>query len=52
MKRTDLFFERPLELQATMPPEARQIQRDEVRLMVTGTTGHTHTTFHRLAEIL
>ncbi len=52
MKLADLAFERPPSLQATMPPEARHLQRDEVRLLVTTPTGHTHTTFTHLAEFL
>lgn len=52
MQRTDLFFERPSALQATTPPEARQLERDEVRLMVTTPAGHTHTTFTHLADFL
>lgn len=52
MQRIDLFFERPPELQATTPPEVRQLERDEVRLMVTTPAGHIHTTFIHLAEFL
>jgi S-adenosylmethionine:tRNA ribosyltransferase-isomerase len=52
MQRTDLFFERPTALQATMPPEARHLQRDEVRLLVTTPAGHRHTTFAQLADFL
>ena len=52
MQRTDLFFERPPSLQANQPPETRQLQRDEVRLLVTTAQGHTHTTFTHLAEFL
>lgn len=52
MQRTDLFFERPPSLQATMPPEARHLQRDEVRLLVTTPAGHSHTTFTQLADFL
>ncbi|MCB0048103.1 MAG: S-adenosylmethionine:tRNA ribosyltransferase-isomerase, partial [Caldilinea sp.] len=52
MLRTALSFERPAELQATAPPEARGLQRDEVRLMVSTPHGHAHTIFHRLDEHL
>lgn len=52
MQRTALFFERPPSLQADRPPEARHLQRDEVRLLVTTPQGHTHTTFTQLAEFL
>ncbi len=52
MQRSELFFDRPPSLQATMPPEARNLQRDEVRLLVTTTHGHTHSTFTELADFL
>jgi S-adenosylmethionine:tRNA ribosyltransferase-isomerase len=52
MKREELQFERPPELQATAPPEARGLQRDEVRLLVSTTNGHTHSVFHHLAAFL
>lgn len=52
MKLADLYFERPTALQANRPPEARHLQRDEVRLLVTTPAGHTHTTFVHLAEFL
>ncbi|MCE7988266.1 MAG: S-adenosylmethionine:tRNA ribosyltransferase-isomerase [Caldilinea sp. CFX5] len=52
MKLAELFFERPRSLQADRPPEARHLQRDEVRLLVTTPAGHTHTTFSHLAEFL
>ena len=40
------------ELQATRPPEARGLRRDEVRLMVSTAHGERHTQFHRLADHL
>jgi S-adenosylmethionine:tRNA ribosyltransferase-isomerase len=52
MRSTDLHFERPRELQATEPPEARGIARDEVRLLVSTPDGHTHTIFRHLAGYL
>lgn len=52
MQRTELIFERPAELQATAPAEVRGLERDEVRLLVSTPTGHTHTVFHRLANYL
>lgn len=52
MKLADLYFERPSALQANRPPEDRQLARDEVRLLVTTPSGHTHTTFTHLAEFL
>lgn len=52
MKLADLYFERPSALQANQPPEARHLERDEVRLLVTTPAGHTHTTFTHLAEFL
>jgi len=45
MKREALRFERPASLSATRPAEARGIQRDEVRLMVTSRSGHSHAYF-------
>lgn len=52
MKRTELIFERPASLQATEPPEARGLARDEVRLLVSTANGHTHSTFTQLADFL
>jgi len=52
MKRTELLFDRPPELQATTPPERRNLARDEVRLLVSGPEGHTHSTFNQLADFL
>lgn len=52
MKLAELIFDRPAELQATAPPEARGLQRDEVRLLVSMPAGHTHSFFHRLADFL
>src|SRR5437763_3456033 len=52
MKRTELIFDRPAELQATEPPEARGLERDEVRLLVSTSAGHTHSTFTQLADFL
>jgi S-adenosylmethionine:tRNA ribosyltransferase-isomerase len=52
MKRTELLFDRPPELQATTPPERRNLARDEVRLLVSGPDGHTHSTFSHLADFL
>ena len=37
---------------ATAPPEARGLERDEVRLMVAGPHGVDETTFHRLPSHL
>lgn len=54
--RSDLAFDRPPALQATAPPEARGLARDEVRLLVSQPTGdgvrHIHTRFFCLAEFL
>ncbi len=52
MKRNDLYFERPAALQAALPPEQRGLQRDEVRLLVSTPTGHSHSTFVQLADFL
>lgn len=52
MKRMELFFERPDRLQATAPPEARGIARDEVRLLVSSVDRHVHTQFTELANHL
>ncbi len=52
MKRADLIFDRPAQLAATAPAEARGLKRDEVRLMVSTSQGHTHAHFHNLADYL
>jgi S-adenosylmethionine:tRNA ribosyltransferase-isomerase len=52
MNLADLIFERPAALQATQPPEARGLQRDEVRLLVSTAAGQTHTVFQQLADFL
>ncbi len=52
MKRDTLYFDRPAALQATAPPEARGVARDEVRLLVSSPTGHQHSTFRQLADFL
>ena len=52
MKRTELLFDRPAALQATEPPEARGLARDEVRLLVSTPEGHIHSTFNQLDNFL
>jgi S-adenosylmethionine:tRNA ribosyltransferase-isomerase len=52
MQRTELLFDRPAALQATAPPEARGLARDEVRLLVSRRDDHTHSTFNQLANFL
>jgi S-adenosylmethionine:tRNA ribosyltransferase-isomerase len=52
MKREALMFDRPAELAATQPTEARGIARDEVRLLVSSPAGHQHATFYDLADYL
>lgn len=52
MKRSELHFERPRELQATQPAEARGVPRDHARLMVSSERGHAHTRFTELAHYL
>ena len=52
MKSSILNFERPDGLEATKPAELRGIARDEVRLLVSSSAGHTHSTFRNLADFL
>lgn len=52
MKSSELFFERPISLNATEPPERRGLRRDEVRLLVSTTSGHHHVRFYQLADFL
>jgi S-adenosylmethionine:tRNA ribosyltransferase-isomerase len=52
MKRSELFFERPPELVATSPAEARGQQRDEARLLVSTGMGHDHACFYDLPQFL
>jgi S-adenosylmethionine:tRNA ribosyltransferase-isomerase len=48
----ELRFHRPPELHASRPPEARGLERDEVRLMVSTPTGHEHARFRDLPRFL
>ena len=53
MKRAELIFTRPLELQATAPAEARGVPRDQARLMVSSASDqHEHAHFYDLARFL
>jgi len=53
MKRAELIFARPLELQATAPAEARGVPRDQARLMVSSASDkHEHTHFFDLPRFL
>lgn len=52
MKRAELIFARPLELQATAPAEARGVPRDSARLMVSSGQTHEHAHFSDLAHFL
>lgn len=52
MKRSELIFARPPELQANLPAEARGVARDEARLMVSSDEGHRHARFHDLPDFL
>ena len=52
MKREEIMFDRPDSLNATQPAEARGIQRDDVRLLVSTPNGHSHSQFFDLAEHL
>lgn len=50
---TDLQFDRPEQLVATEPAEARGLERDDVRLLVsTGADEHRHTRFRALSNFL
>lgn len=52
MKTTELHFDRPDELQATAPPEARGRRRDDVRLLVSTPDGHHDAMFRDLPRFL
>jgi S-adenosylmethionine:tRNA ribosyltransferase-isomerase len=52
MKRQELGFDRPSGLEARSPPEHRGLERDAVRLLVSGAEGHTHARFLELASFL
>lgn len=53
MKRSDLIFPRPPELQASAPPDRRGIARDDARLMISTPDGqHTHACFRDLDQFL
>jgi S-adenosylmethionine:tRNA ribosyltransferase-isomerase len=52
VKRSELLFPRPPDRQATTPPEARGLERDEVRLLVSTPGGHRHARFLDLARFL
>ena len=52
MKTAELRFERPDGLEATEPPEARGERRDDVRLLVSTPTGHSHANFRDFSKFL
>jgi S-adenosylmethionine:tRNA ribosyltransferase-isomerase len=52
MLREELLFERPAELQAAAPAEARGLRRDGVRLLVSTPAGHRHARFVDLVDWL
>jgi len=52
MRRADLVFERPENLFARVPPEARGRDRDDVRLLVTLPDGHRDARFEDLPQFL
>jgi S-adenosylmethionine:tRNA ribosyltransferase-isomerase len=52
VKTQELIFDRPAELQATAPPEAKGRRRDDVRLLVSTLEGHTHAMFRDIAKFL
>jgi S-adenosylmethionine:tRNA ribosyltransferase-isomerase len=47
-----LVFERPAALQAAAPAEERGLGRDDVRLLVSTPSGHLHTHFRNLPDVL
>ncbi len=52
MRREELAFERPPGREAVAPPEARGLERDEVRLLVSTRRGHEHARFRDLPRFL
>ncbi len=52
MELADFSFDRPSGLDATLPPEARGLARDDVRLLVSRGGEHAHARFFELAEFL
>ena len=52
MKRAELIFDRPEELAATKPAEARGRARDAGRLLISSPAGHRHARFFDLAKFL
>ena len=52
MKSDALLFDRPERLQATAPPENHGLNRDEVRLLVTTSSGSIHARFSDLHGFL
>lgn len=52
MKRQELAFVRPADRQAAQTAEARGLERDEVRLLVTTARGHQHARFRDLPRFL
>lgn len=52
LQLTDLDFERPADLQATVPAEERGLSRDEVKLLVTHGDSHSHSRFRDFATFL
>jgi S-adenosylmethionine:tRNA ribosyltransferase-isomerase len=52
MNRSAFDFDRPRELEAAVPPEERGVERDRVRLLVTGETASLHRNFRTLPELL
>lgn len=52
MSALGIDFERPAELQARQPPEARGLERDDVRLLVSTGDRHRHARFRDLPRFL
>lgn len=52
VRRPRARFDLPRDREASVPPEARGLSRDEVRMLVVGRTGVEHRTFHDLPTLL
>jgi S-adenosylmethionine:tRNA ribosyltransferase-isomerase len=52
VRSTALAFELPASLEATAPPEARGLERDEVKLLVASDYALTHARFRDLPDFL
>jgi S-adenosylmethionine:tRNA ribosyltransferase-isomerase len=52
VRPNELTFDRPIGLEASMPPEEQGRARDNVRLLVTTADGHLHSQFRDLPDFL